>query len=75
MYKRQYLFFEKSKNLLIRIGRNSVQNNVDLEIGELLLCEKKYEEAYKYLDECKSYYENRYKMKPWMTSWLSLIHI
>lgn len=70
-----YLFFEKSKNLLIRIGRNSVQNNVDLEIGELLLCEKKYEEAYKYLDECKSYYENRYKMKPWMTSWLARTHL
>lgn len=74
-FREAYSFFEKSKEILAKIGRNSVQNNVSLEIGELLLRESKYCEAYKCLAECKVYYENRYEKKPWMTSWLARSHL
>ena len=74
-FEEAYSFLEKSKEILSEIGRNSVRNNVSLEIGELLLRENKYSEAYKCLDECKVYYENRYKKKPWMISWLARSHL
>ena len=70
-----HVFLEQSKRILIELGRKSIENNVKLEVGELLLSEKKYEESYKYLDDCKIYYENRYKTKPWMSSWLARTHL
>lgn len=63
--------FHEAELLLIELNRLSVNNNLQLEIGELLLIQEKYQDAYEKLLQTLVYYETNYINKQWMLSWLA----